>query len=274
MRCVQSRSVRHDGQAGAERTCHHNVLWNGHDTDAEVVSAWPGVGTVGAGVEQPGSVPRPVELDVDVGGGVPGVAVVHSRTSRHHTHTRGRGAKSNGNNSRTGSLVGGVAALCTTKSLFQLVCEIFGGLGGQGERMGGRGAHPDSPPGETRLIAPNVAGSADGEVKSWGALGSTVTGHVEDKHTTTARRFLRACAAQMEKESKSSRRLELAENGEIALLFWEQAATQYGPVPSIPGFSKLLDLMILHLGSTTEWKIIAIQCSPVYGTLRFFKVDG
>ncbi|KAJ7271631.1 hypothetical protein C8J57DRAFT_1226215 [Mycena rebaudengoi] len=70
----------------------------------------------------------------------------------------------------------------TTKSLFQLVCEIFGGLGSQGlgrERMGGRGAHPDSPPPETRLIAPNVAGSAD---------------------------------AQMEKEFKSSRWLELAEN--------------------------------------------------------------
>ncbi|KAJ7248338.1 hypothetical protein C8J57DRAFT_1231933 [Mycena rebaudengoi] len=102
----------------------------------------------------------------------------------------------------------------TTKSLFQVVCEIFGGLGGQGERMGGRGTHLDSPPAETRLIAPKVAGSADGEVKSWGALGSTATGHVEDKHTTTARRFfLRACAAQMEKEFKSSRRLELAENG-------------------------------------------------------------
>ncbi|KAJ7290668.1 hypothetical protein C8J57DRAFT_1213306 [Mycena rebaudengoi] len=122
------------------------MLWNGHDTDAEVASAWPGVGTVGVGVEQPGSVPRPVDLDV------------------------------------------------TTKSLFQLGGEIFGGLVGQGIK--------------------------------------------------------------------------------IALLFWEQAATQYSPVPSIPGFSKLLDRMILHLGSTTEWQIIAIQCSPVYGTLRFFKVDS
>ncbi|KAJ7277495.1 hypothetical protein C8J57DRAFT_1223242 [Mycena rebaudengoi] len=218
------------GRQAAERTCHHNVLWNGHDTDAEDLTCSRqdllltryslhaagrlsllglGWGLSGAGVEQPGSVPRPVELDVDVG--VPGVVVVHSHTSRHPTHTRGRGAKSNGNNSRSGSLwecpqfaakfrdaqialrtwillssfshaTRVRAADLTIKSLFQLVCEIFGGLGGQGERMGGRGTHPDSPPAETRLIAPNVAGSAD-------------------------------CAAQMEKAFKSSRRLELAENG-------------------------------------------------------------
>ncbi|KAJ7271773.1 hypothetical protein C8J57DRAFT_1226346 [Mycena rebaudengoi] len=155
------------------------------------------------------------------------------------------------------------ATRATTKSLFQLVCEIFGELGGQGERMGGRGAHPDSPPVETRLIAPNVAGSADSEVKSWGALGSTVTG-----------------TAQMEKEFKSSKQLELAENGGFRVeenglkKRQNKAVTQYSPAPSIPGFSKLLDLMILHLGSTTEWQIIAIQCSPVYGTLQFFKADG
>ncbi|KAJ7200444.1 hypothetical protein C8J57DRAFT_1261389 [Mycena rebaudengoi] len=82
-----------------------------------------------------------------------------------------------------------------TRTMFQLVREIFEGLGvgrdmhtEKGERMGGRLI---ASPAETRLIAPKVAGSADGEVKSWG----TVTGHVENKHTTTARRFfLRAGA--------------------------------------------------------------------------------
>ncbi|KAJ7257446.1 hypothetical protein C8J57DRAFT_1235161 [Mycena rebaudengoi] len=35
----------------------------------------------------------------------------------------------------------------------------------------------------------NIIHRLIGEVKSWGALGSTVTGHVEDKHTTTACHF-------------------------------------------------------------------------------------